>query len=319
MSSILVEDRSRFVLYPIKHNDIFDMYKKSVASFWTAEEVDLSKDLKDWEALNDDERHFIESVLAFFAASDGIVNDNLASRFMHEVMAPEARAFYAFQIAMETVHGEVYGLLLDTYVKDPEKRALLFDAINTVPAIKGKAEWALRWIEDDAAPFAQRLVAFAIVEGIFFSGSFASVYWLKERGILPGLCFSNELISRDEALHTEFAVLLHNDHVDDKPTTWTVHQMVREAVELEKAFVGDAIQCHMIGMSAPLMRQYIEFVADRLLQQLGHPKLYNAKNPFPFMERISVEGKTNFFERRVSEYSLANVTRPAEFKLDSDF
>ena len=325
--ALLDPDRNRYVIFPIQHNDVWDFYKQAVSSFWTPEEVDLSKDQNDWDALTEDERHFIKHVLAFFAASDGIVNDNLAARFMHEVTMPEAKSFYSFQMAIETIHAETYSLLIDAYIKDNEERTKLFNAITDIPCIKSKADWALRWIgaggcgDRPDALFGQRLLAFAIVEGIFFSGAFCSIYWLKERGLLPGLCFSNELISRDEALHTEFAILLYNNYVDEdtKPTISTTHSMVYEAVSLEKNFIVDSIPCQLLGMNSKLMSQYVEFVADRLLVQIRMPKLYGSKNPFPFMERISIEGKTNFFERRVSEYSIANIKRPSEFIVNEDF
>lgn len=316
---LLDASSNRFVVFPIKHHDVWDFYKRAVSSFWTPEEVDVAKDIADWERLTDGERHFVKHVLAFFAASDGIVNDNLAARFMHEVTMPEAKSFYSFQIAIESIHAETYSLLIDAYIKDRDEQARLFDAVNGIPCIKRKADWALRWIEDADAPFAQRLLAFAIVEGVFFSGAFCAIYWLKERGVMPGLCFSNDLISRDEALHTEFAVLLYNEYVEAKLTTLTVHEMVREAVDLEKVFVTDALPCQLLGMSGPQMSQYVEFVADRLLQQIGAPKLYGGRNPFQFMERISVESKANFFETRVAEYSIANVSRPAKFVVHEDF
>ncbi|RPA79201.1 ribonucleotide reductase R2 subunit variant [Ascobolus immersus RN42] len=304
---LLTENKNRFVLFPIKYNDIWQFYKKAEASFWTAEEIDLSKDLHDWNhKLTDDERFFISHVLAFFAASDGIVNENLVQRFSNEVQAPEARCFYGFQIMMENIHSETYSLLIDTYVKDPKQRTFLFDAIDTIPCIKKKADWALRWIEDEQSTFAQRLVAFAAVEGIFFSGSFASIFWLKKRGLMPGLTFSNELISRDEGLHTDFACLLFK-HLRHKPSKKVVEDIIVEAVKYEQEFLTEALPCNLLGMNARLMRQYIEFVADRLLVELGNDKYYNATNPFDFMESISLAGKTNFFEKRVSDYQKAGV------------
>jgi len=299
------------------------MYKKAEASFWTAEEVDLSKDTNDWDnKMIADERHFIEMVLAFFAASDGIVNENLALRFSHEVQVAEARAFYAFQIAMETIHSEMYSLLIDTYVKDPVKRDYLFNAVETVPCIKQKATWALKWIEDTNSSFGQRLVAFSIVEGIFFSGAFASIFWLKKRGLMPGLSFSNELISRDEGMHRDFACLLYKDHIIHKMSYETVLDMVKEAVSIEKDFLTNALPVRLIGMNADQMSNYIEYVADHLLMSLGYASYYNTKNPFDFMDLISLQGKTNFFEKRVGEYQKANVASKKEeneFRLDADF
>ena len=283
------------------------MYKKAEASFWTAEEVDLSKDLHDWHnRLNDDERYFVSHVLAFFAASDGIVNENLVERFSGEVQIPEARCFYGFQIMMENIHSEMYSLLIDTYIKEPKQRTYLFDAIDTIPCIRKKADWALRWISDKESTFAQRLVAFAAVEGIFFSGSFASIFWLKKRGLMPGLTFSNELISRDEGLHTDFACLLFS-HMRHRPSQQAVQDIITEAVGIEQEFLTDALPCGLLGMNATLMKQYIEFVADRLLLALGNSKHYNVTNPFDFMDNISLAGKTNFFEKRVGDYQKAGV------------
>jgi ribonucleoside-diphosphate reductase beta chain len=302
---ILRENKDRFVLFPIKHNDIWQFYKQAEASFWTAEEIDLSSDLVDWnEKLNDNERHFIKHVLAFFAASDGIVNENLAVNFMNEVQYPEARCFYGFQIMMENIHSETYSLLIDTYIKDTSEKSRLFNAIDTVPAVKRKAEWALRWIEKGS--FAERLIAFAAVEGIFFSGSFCSIFWLKKRGLMPGLSFSNELISRDEGLHCDFACLLYKELLN-KLSEARVKEIVASAVEIEKEFVTDALPVSLIGMNATLMQQYIEFVADRLLVALGCSKHFNASNPFDFMEMQSLQGKTNFFEKKVAEYQKAGV------------
>ncbi|PPQ67823.1 hypothetical protein CVT26_007070 [Gymnopilus dilepis] len=326
---LLKESRRRFVLFPIQYHEIWQMYKKAEASFWTAEEMDLSKDLHDWtNRLNDNERHFISHVLAFFAASDGIVNENLLERFSNEVQVAEARCFYGFQIMMENIHSETYSLLIDTYIKDPAQRDYLFDAIETVPCIKRKAEWALRWIADDHASFGERLVAFAAVEGIFFSGSFASIFWLKKRGLMPGLTFSNELISRDEGMHTDFACLLFS-HLKRRPHPDTIKRIITEAVKIEQEFLTDALPVKLIGMNAELMCQYIEFVADRLLVALGNEKVYNKTNPFDFMDMISLQGKTNFFEKRVSDYSKAGVSHSTStetptsssktFVLDEDF
>ncbi|KAG9087098.1 Ribonucleotide-diphosphate reductase (RNR), small subunit [Ceratobasidium sp. UAMH 11750] len=304
---LLKESRRRFVLFPIQYHEIWQMYKKAEASFWTAEEMDLSKDLHDWEnKINDNERHFISHVLAFFAASDGIVNENLVERFSNEVQAAEARCFYGFQIMMENIHSETYSLLIDTYIKDPAQREFLFDAIETIPCIKRKAEWALKWISDQRSTFAERLVAFAAVEGIFFSGSFASIFWLKKRGLMPGLTFSNELISRDEGMHTDFACLLFS-HLRRRPHPDTVRRIIVEAVAIEQEFLTDALPVGLIGMNAKLMCQYIEFVADRLLVSLGNAKEYDVTNPFDFMDMISLQGKTNFFEKRVSDYAKAGV------------
>lgn len=316
---LLQENKDRFVLLPIKHPPIWEMYKKAEASFWTAEELDLSPDLKDWENLNDGERHFISHVLAFFAASDGIVNENLAVNFMSEVQVPEARCFYGFQIMIENIHSEVYALLIDTYIKDPQEKDKLFHAIETIPCIQKKAEWALRWIEK--GNFAERLVAFAAVEGIFFSGSFCSIFWLKKRGLMPGLSFSNELISRDEGMHCEFACLLYR-MIKNKLTREQVHEIIRDAVEIEKEFITEALPVGLIGMNAKLMKQYIEYVADRWIDELGYPKIYHSANPFDFMELISLQGKTNFFEKRVGDYQKSGVLSQKEdrtFSLDEDF
>ncbi len=320
MESILQENKDRFVLFPIKYDKVWEMYKQAEASFWTAEEIDLSADLADWEKLTKDEQHFIKHVLAFFAASDGIVNENLVLNFMKDVQIPEARCFYGFQIAIENIHAETYSLLIDTYIKDPAERTYLFNALETVPCVTKKANWALNWIEN-APSFAHRLIAFAAVEGIFFSGSFCAIFWLKKRGLMPGLAFSNELISRDEGLHCDFACLLYS-MLENKLTETEVQQIIIEAVDGEKEFVTDALPVSLIGMNAELMQQYIEFVADRLLVALGCAKVYNASNPFPFMELISLQGKTNFFERRTSEYQKAGVMAQKEeqnFILDEDF
>jgi ribonucleoside-diphosphate reductase beta chain len=317
---ILQENKDRFVLFPIKHKDIWEMYKKAEASFWTAEEIDLSADTVDWEhKLTADEKHFVKHVLAFFAASDGIVNENLAVNFMNEVQYPEARCFYGFQIMIENIHSETYSLLIDSYIKDPKEKDYLFHALDNMPCVTKKGEWALRWIEN--GNFAERLVAFAAVEGIFFSGSFCSIFWLKKRGLMPGLTFSNELISRDEGLHCDFACLLYKQ-LQNKLSQEQVHAIIGNAVEIEKEFVSDALPVKLIGMNADLMCQYIEFVADRLLMSLGYAKLYNATNPFDFMEMISLQGKTNFFEKRVAEYQKSGVMSKKEdnvFKLDEDF
>lgn len=317
---ILKENKDRFVLFPIKHREIWEMYKKAEASFWTAEEIDLSPDQQDWEnKLNNDEKHFIKHVLAFFAASDGIVNENLAINFMNEVQYPEARCFYGYQIMIENIHSETYSLLIDTYIKDPSEKTRLFHAMDTVDCVKKKAEWALKWISNGS--FHERLVAFAAVEGIFFSGSFCSIFWLKKRGLMPGLSFSNELISRDEGLHCDFACLLYSQLLNKLPES-RVKEIITNAVEIEKEFVTDALPVRLIGMNAEMMRQYIEFVADRLLVALGCTKVYNATNPFDFMELISLQGKTNFFEKRVAEYQKAGVMNKKEenvFKLDEDF
>lgn len=320
---ILQDNKNRFVLFPIQHNDIWEYYKKAEASFWTAEEIDLSQDLKDWNNLNDGERHFISHVLAFFAASDGIVNENLAEHFVAEVQYTEAKFFYGFQIAMENIHSETYSLLIDTYVKDPVQKDKLFNAIDTMDCVRKKANWALRWIDEGS--FQERLVAFAAVEGIFFSGSFCSIFWLKKRGLMPGLSFSNELISRDEGMHCDFACLLYNNHVKNRMPEETVIEIIKDAVMIEKEFVTDALPVNLIGMNAELMCQYIEFVADRLLNELIGKKIYNSSNPFDFMEMISLQGKTNFFEKRVGDYQKAGVMKSSgddnspKFSLDEDF
>jgi len=318
---LLEENKERFVLFPIKHDDIWSMYKKAEASFWTAEEIDLSPDLSDWDnKLNDDEKHFVKHVLAFFAASDGIVNENLAVNFINQVQYPEARCFYGFQIMIENIHSETYSLLIDTYIKDQAEKANLFNAMETLSCVTKKAEWALKWI--GSGSFAERLIAFAAVEGIFFSGSFCSIFWLKKRGLMPGLSFSNELISRDEGLHCDFACLLYSQHISNKLPKETIQRIIMDAVSIEKEFVTDALPVKLIGMNADLMCQYIEFVADRLLTELGNDRVYNASNPFDFMELISLQGKTNFFEKRVAEYQKAGVMGNKSdnvFKLDEDF
>ena len=318
---ILEENKDRFVLFPIKHDDIWAFYKKAEASFWTAEEIDLSPDLIDWEnKLTDDERHFVKHVLAFFAASDGIVNENLAENFVAEVQYTEAKFFYGFQIAMENIHSETYSLLIDTYIKDTEDKRDLFNAIETMDCVKKKADWALRWI--DEGNFAERLIAFAAVEGIFFSGSFCSIFWLKKRGLMPGLAFSNELISRDEGLHCDFACLLYTNHLVNKLPEEQVRAIILDAVEIEKEFILEALPVRLIGMNSELMSQYIEFVADRLLSELGCKKEYNSANPFDFMDMISIQGKTNFFEKRVAEYQKAGVMSGNDkqsFTMDEEF
>jgi ribonucleoside-diphosphate reductase beta chain len=318
---ILTDNPGRFVVFPIQHDDIWKFYKQAEASFWTAEEIDLSQDLTDWnEKLNDDERYFVKHILAFFAASDGIVNENLAENFVKEVQYTEAKFFYGFQIMMENIHSETYSLLIDTYIKDPKEKDYLFNAIDTVPCVRKKADWALRWISN--GNFHERLIAFAAVEGIFFSGSFCSIFWLKKRGLMPGLTFSNELISRDEGMHCDFACLLYNRHLVNRLNPETVKAIIVDAVEIEKEFVSDALPVNLIGMNAEMMRQYIEFVADRLLVSLGCPKMYNVENPFPWMEMINLQGKTNFFEKRVGDYQKAGILTKKEeqvFSLDEDF
>jgi len=317
---LLMDDPTRFVIFPIKHDDIWEFYKKAEASFWTAEELDLSQDHKDWASLNDGERHFISHVLAFFAASDGIVNENLAVGFLSNVQYAEAKCFYGFQIMIENIHAETYSLLIDTYIKDTAERQRMLNAIETIDCVRKKAEWAIRWIEQGT--FIERLIAFAAVEGIFFSGSFCSIFWLKKRGLMPGLTFSNELISRDEGLHRDFACLLYTQHIKNKLPEEQVYTIIKDAVEIEKEFVSDALPVSLIGMNAPQMCQYIEFVADHLLESLNLKKVYNATNPFDFMDLISLQGKTNFFEKRVGEYQKAGVTADKEkmnFSLDEDF
>ena len=321
---LLKENKGRFVLFPIQHDDIWNYYKKAEASFWTAEEIDLHQDLTDWNnKLTDDERYFIKHVLAFFAASDGIVNENLAENFVNEVQYTEAKFFYGFQIMMENIHSETYSLLIDTYIKDPKEADKLFNAIETFDAIKKKAEWALRWIESPS--FAERLIAFAAVEGIFFSGSFCSIFWLKKRGLMPGLTFSNELISRDEGLHCDFAVHLHNNHLIQQVPQERIKEIIIDALDIEREFILESLPVRLIGMNSNLMAQYLEFVTDRLLVELGCEKVYNSTNPFDFMEMISLQGKTNFFEKRVGEYQKAGVMKEKEdtnahkFSLDEDF
>ena len=316
---LLTPDDNRFVMFPIQDNTIWEMYKKQVDCFWRAEEVDLSKDITHWQTLHKDEKHFIKMILAFFAASDGIVLENLGLRFMNEVQLSEARAFYGFQIAMENIHSQMYSQLIDTYIEDREEKNNVFHALENFDCIKKKADWAKKWIHDNRSTFATRLVAFACVEGIFFSGAFCSIFWLKKRGLKPGLTFSNELISRDEALHTEFAVHLYSK-LQKKINKTRIIDIIKEAVEIEKEFIIEALPCRLIGMNSNLMSQYIEFIADRLSLQLGYDKIYNSTNPFEFMELISVESKTNFFEKRVSEYALADKTKTDNvFDLNEDF
>jgi ribonucleoside-diphosphate reductase beta chain len=319
MEPILIENPNRFVVFPIQHPDLWDFYKKSEASFWTAEEIDLAADLVDWRTkLTDDERHFIKHVLAFFAASDGIVNENLAENFVKEVQYPEAKFFYGFQIMMENIHSETYSLLIDTYITDPAEKMNLFRAIDTIPAVSKKADWALRWIKNST--FQERLIAFAAVEGIFFSGSFCSIFWLKKRGLMPGLSFSNELISRDEGSHTDFAVHLHNHHLQNKVSPERIKEILLSALEIEKEFIIEALPVKIIGMNSDLMSQYLEFVTDRLLSDLGCERVFNAQNPFDFMVNIALPGKTNFFEKRVGEYQKAGVkTGNTDFSTDADF
>lgn len=318
---ILTENGNRFVLFPIKYPEIYQMYKTAVSAFWQVEEIDLSKDINDWEnKLSDNERLYIENVLAFFAASDGIVDENLITRFYNDVKVPEARAFYTFQMAIETCHSEMYSLMIDTFIKDAKKKELLFDAIHTIPAIKKKAVWTEKWMEDNNLPFSMRLIAFAAVEGIFFSSAFASIYWLKERNLMPGLCSSNVLISKDESMHTEFAILLYSllkNKLDEK----TIHNLIKEAVDIEIEFVTESIPCSLLGMNNSLMAEYVKYVADRLVMQLGYSKIYDAKNPFPFMDRINLESKPNFFEERNLEYSKANIGQKDifTFTVDADF
>jgi len=318
---LLSEEKNRYVIFPIQEHDYWKMYKKAEANFWTAEELDLSRDLADWNKLTEDERFYIENILAFFAASDGIVNENLVERFCQEVKVLEAKFFYVFQMAMENIHSETYSLLIDTYIKDSQKKTKLLNAIETIPSIKKKADWALKWINDEESPFSHRVIGFAAVEGIFFSGAFCSIFWLKKRGLMPGLCHSNELISRDEGLHTEFAVLMYKN-LENKPPNSTVLSIITEAVEIEKEFITESLSCELLGMNKKLMGQYIEYVSDRLLIMFGLEAHYKSTNPFDWMELISVQGKTNFFEKRVGEYSnKANTTvdQSKELSFESDF
>ena len=316
---ILTENPNRFVFFPIEYPRLYKMYKDHMAVFWTVEEIDLARDIGDWgKKLNKDEQHFIKHILAFFAASDGIVIENLGGRFIDEVQVTEAKAFYSFQMAIENIHSEMYSLLIDTFIKDNKEKDYLFNALDNIPSIKKKGDWSLRWIEDKSSNFATRLIAFACVEGIFFSGAFCSIYWLREKGIMPGLCLSNEFISRDESLHTEFAILLY-DHLLNKLDDDIIYKIITEAVEIEKEFIIESIPCRLIGMNSDLMSEYIEFVADRLIVQLGLKKIYNTENPFDFMDRISIEGKSNFFEKRESNYSLAGVGGSNEGNVNLDF
>ncbi len=320
LEPLLVDNPNRFVLFPIQNDDIWQFYKKSEASFWTAEEIDLSQDAADWARLNSNEKHFISHVLAFFAASDGIVNENLAMNFFNEVQYPEAKCFYGFQIMMENIHSETYSLLIDNYIKDPKEKDKLFNALQTMPCVSKKGEWAMKWISSEN--FVERLVAFCAVEGIFFSGSFCSIFWLKKRGLMPGLSFSNELISRDEGMHCEFACLLYRNHIKNKLSQERVYEIIKDAVRIEQEFVTDSLPVDLIGMNAKLMSEYIEYVADRWLQELGYLKYYNSKNPFDFMELISLQNKTNFFEKRVAEYQKAGITGEKEdhkFTVEVDF
>lgn len=318
---ILQENPNRFVIFPIEHPDLWDLYKKQQACIWTAEEIDLAQDLNDWRnILNDDEKYFVKNILAFFAASDGIVNENLAENFVKEVQYSEAKFFYGFQIMMENIHSETYSLLIDTYIQDQEEKDKLFRAIDTIPAVKKKAEWALKWIE--SPHFQERLIAFAAVEGIFFSGSFCSIFWLKKRGLMPGLSFSNELISRDEGMHCDFAVHLHNNHIINKVSPDRIKEILTSALEIEKEFITESLPVRLIGMNSELMIQYLEFVADRLLVDLGCSRVYNSENPFDFMANIALQGKTNFFEKRVGEYQKAGIMNKNEddpFGFDADF
>ena len=318
---LLVSSPNRFVILPIRYQEIWTMYKKALASFWTTEEVDLRRDKEHWESLKEEERRFISHVLAFFAASDGIVNENLAERFLREVQVPEARCFYGLQIAIENIHSEMYSLLIDTYIKDPEEKHCLFNALTEMPSVGKKAEWAITWIKSVDATFAERLVAFAAVEGIFFSGSFAAIFWLKKRGLLPGLTFSNELISRDEGLHCDFACLMFN-MIQQKPNQVKIATIIREAVIIEQEFLTEALPVELLGMNCRAMKQYIEFVADRLMRELGGQNLFNVENPFDFMGMIDLEGKTNFFEKKVGDYQKAGVMASREdqvFTLEADF
>ena len=322
IETITNPDNHSYTLFPIKYDGLFELYKKALASFWTVEEVDLSKDMNDWNKLKPEEQHFIKNILAFFAGSDGIVLENLAVRFMTDIKISEASCFYGFQIAMENIHSEMYSLLIDTYIKDNQEKNRLFDAINTIPSVGRKADWAIKWINDKDSNFATRIIAFAVVEGIFFSGSFCSIFWLKKRGLMPGLTSSNELISRDEGMHTDFAVAIYS-LIENKLDFKIIKEIIEDAVNIEKDFIIDSIPCKLIGMNSELMSQYIEFVADRLCLQLGYSKIYGTSNPFDFMEMISLEGKTNFFEKRVMDYSKANIgtetTSNHEFNLNSEF
>ena len=316
---LLTKNNKRFVLFPIKYNDIYQLYKKAESSFWTANEIDLSKDINDWTKLNSDEQHFIKNIIGFFAGSDGIIMENLAQRFMNEIQIPEARAFYSYQIFNESVHSETYSLLIDTYIKDNDEKEAIFNSIENIPSVAKKAAWAYKWIQDKDINFATRLIAFAIVEGIFFSGSFCAIYWFKKRGLLPALTFSNELISKDEGMHCEFATLLYSK-IKNRVEETTVKKIFEEAVNIEKEFITDSIPCKMIGMNADLMKEYIEFVSDRLLVQLGYSKIWKTDNPFDFMEMISLRPKSNFFEVRVGEYSKSNIAEYSDtFEISNNF
>ena len=320
LSEPILQKSTNYTLFPIVHHDVFDLYRKAVASFWVTEEIDLSKDLFDWDRLTPDERHFIGHVLAFFAGADGIVNENLATRFINEVGIQEAKSFYAYQIYNESIHSHTYSLLIDTYIRDPHEKDRLFNAIYTIPSVQKKAEWCQKWISDTSQPFSKRLVAFALVEGVFFSGSFCAIFWLKKRGLMPGLSFSNELISRDEGLHQDHAVTLFHK-LEHKPSKESIYEMFKDAVEHETEFICESIPCRLIGMNSESMATYVRFVGDRLIRQLGYPKLWNAENPFPFMENIALEGKTNFFERKVGEYQklVKQGQRTVEFDTDVEF
>ena len=316
---LLNKNSNRYVLFPIMYQDVYNLYKKAVSSFWTVDEIDLSKDLNDWEKLNSNERHFIKNVLGFFAGSDGIVMENLSIRFMNEIQIPEVTAFYSYQIFNESIHSETYSLLIDTYIKDIDEKHRIFNSIENIPSVAKKAAWAHKWIQNKDVNFATRLIAFAIVEGIFFSGSFCAIYWLKKRGLMPGLTFSNELISKDEGMHCEFAILLYS-MIQNKVSETVVYEIFREAVMIEKEFITESIPCNMIGMNAELMKQYIEFVSDRLLLQLGYNKIWNVQNPFDFMELISLRPKANFFEVRVGEYAKSKISESSDkFDLVADF
>ena len=316
---LLKKNKNRFVLFPIKYNDIYEEYKKAESTFWTINEIDLSKDINDWDKLNNNEKYFIKNIIGFFAGSDGIIIENLALRFLNEIEIPEARSFYSYQIFNENIHSETYSLLIDTYIKDNEEKNKIFNSIENIPCIAKKASWAYKWIQNNEVNFATRLIAFAIVEGIFFSGSFCAIYWLKKRGLMPGLTFSNELISKDEGMHCHFACLLYS-YIKNKLKKEIVHEIFKEAVEIEKEFITESIPCNMIGMNSIMMKQYIEFVSDRLLVQLGYSKIWNTENPFDFMELISLRPKSNFFELRVGEYAKSTISENSDtFILDSDF
>jgi len=317
---LLTENKGRFVLFPIKYDNLYELYKKAESSFWTVNEIDLSKDINDWEKLNDNERYFIKNIIGFFAGSDGIVMENLAARFMNEIQIPEARAFYSYQIFNESIHNETYSLLIDTYIKDSEEKNLIFNSIENIPCVAKKADWAYKWIKNEEFSFATRLLAFTIVEGIFFSGSFCAIYWIKKRGLMPGLTFSNELISKDEGMHCQFACTLYG-MIKNKLDKEVVHQIFKEAVEIEKEFIVNSIPCEMIGMNAELMKQYIEFVSNRLLVQLGYDRIWNTENPFDFMELISLRPKSNFFEVRVGEYAKSKISNESvnNFEISNDF